>query len=53
MGDGGVFIFDVLPHLFARGEWRGWEWLVWRRGETVVPESALGRVGAVFGVCVE
>ena len=53
MNDGNVLVFDVLPHLLARREWRGWEWLVWGRGETVVPESALRGVWAVFGVCVE
>ena len=53
MDDGDVLIFDVLPHLFARREWRGWEWLVWGRGELAIPEPALSGVGAVLGVCME
>ena len=53
VNSGDVLIFDVLPHLFARREWRGWEWLVWGRGELAIPESALCGVGAVLGVCME
>ena len=53
MDDGDVLIFDVLPHLLARREWRGWERLVWGCGELAVPESSLCGVGTVLGVCME
>ena len=53
MDNGDVLIFDVLPHLFARREWGGWEWMMWRRREMAVPESALYGVGAVLGMCME
>ena len=49
MVNGDVFIFNFLPHKFARGEGevRGGLWS--RRRESLVPILSLGEVWAVLG----
>ena len=43
-----VFFFDVLPHEFTRS--RGWDSDgVGRRGEPLVPETALNGLWAILG----
>ena len=48
MEDGGVVLFDISPHKFARGGRGGGGGWVWRCGETSVPMTSLGLVRAIL-----